>query len=234
VQNGLYKTEYETPRGAGRGVICARDGRLLGGNSNFAFVGTFDDRGDTIVAEVSTVRHNFDPSIRPLLLADEITVKLTGKPIAGGFAFEGGTTGLPGIAFKSVMTPIDCDDGAPRAASAPQGIRDGLYSNHIRMLDGVDGGNTGVMLLDRGIIRGGDAFFDYIGTYSSANGRWKGEIVNHEHTPSRGERPIFGGYEVGIGFSGTYSADGAEAQATALAGKRSIRFHAVLKLIAAI
>jgi len=45
-------------------------------------------------------------------------------------------------------------------------------------------------------------------------------------------RSLFGGYEVGIGFSGTYSNDGAVAEATALAGKRSIRFSAVLKKLA--
>ena len=39
---------------------------------------------------------------------------------------------------------------------------------------------------------------------------------------------------VGIGFSGTYDGEGAECEATALAGKRSIRFRAVLrKLVAA-
>jgi hypothetical protein len=97
------------------------------------------------------------------------------------------------------------------------------------MLDGIDGGNTGVMVMHDGLIRGGDAFFGYIGSYTSANGRWKGEVVNHQHTPSQGERPVFGGYEVGIGFSGTYTDENAEAEATALAGKRSIRFSAVLK-----
>ena len=44
-----------------------------------------------------------------------------------------------------------------------------------------------------------------------------------------GERPLFGGHEVGIGFSGTYDAEGAEGEATVLAGKRSIRFKAVLR-----
>ena len=42
---------------------------------------------------------------------------------------------------------------------------------------------------------------------------------------------MFGGKEVGIGFSGTYSDDGAEGLGTALAGKRSIRFRAVLRLL---
>src|SRR5258707_12127178 len=107
-----------------------------------------------------------------------------------------------------------------------------LYHIHIRLLDGMYGGIAGVMVLHAGKLRGGDAFFDYIGAYSSANGRWKGELVNHEHSPSQGERPVFGGYEVGIGFSGTYTDEGAVAEATALAGKRSIRFSAVLKKLA--
>ena len=59
-------------------------------------------------------------------------------------------------------------------------------------------------------------------------------VINREDTPSHGERPVFGGRGVGIGFSGTYDGEGAECDATALAGKRSIRFRAVLrKLVAA-
>ena len=45
---------------------------------------------------------------------------------------------------------------------------------------------------------------------------------------------MFGGKEVGIGFSGTYDAGGAVGEATALAGKRSIRFGAVLRKLVAI
>jgi hypothetical protein len=146
--------------------------------------------------------------------------------------FEGGAAQLPGVIFNSVMTPISEEAAPPAGANGAGGIANGLYSLHIRMLDGIDGGNTGVMVLHDGRIRGGDAFFDYIGSYTSANGRWKGELINHEHTPSQGERPVFGGHEVGIGFSGSYTADGAVGEATALAGKRSIRFSAVLKKLA--
>ena len=66
---------------------------------------------------------------------------------------------------------------------------------------------------------------------SVMNGRWKGEILIQEHTPARSEHPIFGGYEVGIGFSGTCDDQGALLEATALAGKRSLRLTAVLKLM---
>ena len=48
-----------------------------------------------------------------------------------------------------------------------------------------------------GRILGGDASFYYVGTYTSEKGRWKGQILNQEHTPAMGENPIFGGHEVG-------------------------------------
>jgi hypothetical protein len=138
---------------------------------------------------------------------------------------------MPGAVFQSMMTPLD--EGIIPAAGAlgEGGIVNGLYSIHIRILDGVDGGLTGVMLLHNGRILGGDAFFYYLGTYTSAHGRWKGQILNQEHTPAKGEHPIFGGHEVGIGFSGTCDDQGAELEATALAGKRSLRLTAVLKLM---
>jgi hypothetical protein len=111
-------------------------------------------------------------------------------------------------------------------------MKNGLYSIHIEMLDGVSGRNGGVMVLRDGLIRGGDSHFYYTGSYSFADGRWKGELINGEHTPTSGTRPVFGGKEVGIGFSGTYTDEGAEGLATALAGKRSIRFRAVLRRLA--
>ncbi|WP_375413888.1 GrlR family regulatory protein [uncultured Bradyrhizobium sp.] len=229
---GLYKVEFNTVHGSRCGVIYAYDGKMLGGNSAFAFIGRYDESGEEIRAEVSTVRHHEDPNYQPLFKTDKITLKLRGWREDDHFYFEGGSTQMPGIPFKSLMTPISDEAAPPVTPTQARGIGNGLYSIHIQMLDGVDGGNTGVMVLRDGLIRGGDGFFDYIGSYTCANGKWKGEIVNHEHTPSKGERPVFGGHEVGIGFSGTYSSSGAEAEATALAGKRSIRFKAVLKKLA--
>jgi hypothetical protein len=230
---GLYKVEMHTVHGSRRGVLYAYDGKMLGGNSAFAFIGTYQESGTGEVdVDISTLRHNDDPKFQPLFKTDKITLKLRGRQHGEQYRFEGGTEQLPGVAFNSVMTPISEAAAPPPVSAGTGGIGNGLYSIHIRMLDGIDGGNTGVMVLHDGKIRGGDAFFDYIGAYTSANGRWKGELVNHEHTPSQGERPVFGGYEVGIGFSGSYTEEGAAAEATALAGKRSIRFSAVLKKLA--
>jgi hypothetical protein len=230
VLQGLYKFRFTTERGTGCGVMFATaGGRLYGGDSGSSFVGSFTEANGVISVGFRMSRHYHDPKYVPMFEVDNIDMNFTGVRRGEEVHFEGGSAALPGVRFATVLTPISDIDAPPAGVVGPDGIGNGLYSIHIRMLDGIDGGNSGVMMLHDGRIRGGDAFFDYIGAYTAANGKWKGELVNREHTPSKGERPLFGGHEVGIGFSGTYDDDGAEGEATALAGKRSIRFKAVLR-----
>ncbi|MCA6107330.1 hypothetical protein J6497_08670 [Bradyrhizobium sp. CNPSo 4026] len=210
-------------------MFATASGKLYGGNSGSSFIGSYTEEGGIISSELKMSRHNHDPNYVPMFAVDDIVMIFKGAHRGDEVHFEGETNALPGIVFTAILTPINDKDAPAPGKVGPDGIGNGLYSIHIRMLDGLDGGNTGVMMLHAGRIRGGDAYFDYIGAYTAANGRWKGEIVSREHTPSMGERPLFGGHEVGIGFSGTYDSEGAEAEATALAGKRSIRFKALLK-----
>jgi T3SS negative regulator,GrlR len=210
-------------------MFATSSGKLYGGNSGSSFIGSYTEEGGIVSSELKMSRHNHDPHYVPMFPVDNIVMTFKGAHRGKEVHFEGRTAALPGIVFTAILTPINDQDAPAPGKVGPDGIANGLYSIHIRMLDGIDGGNTGVMMLHDGRIRGGDAYFDYIGAYTAANGRWKGEIVNREHTPNLGERPLFGGHEVGIGFSGTYDSEGAEAEATALAGKRSIRFKAVLK-----
>jgi hypothetical protein len=180
---------------------------------------------------INTVRHNPDPNYPAMAGTDDATLLARGRRDGELIRFEGGLRELPGVPFQSVMTPIE-EQPLPIAGGVGEGcIRNGLYSIDIRTLDGVQGGLTGVMLLNDGRILGGDAFFYYLGTYTSESGRWKGQILNQEHTPAKGDNPIFGGHEVGIGFSGACGADSASWEATALVGKRSLRLKAALKLM---
>src|ERR1700704_722767 len=228
---GFHKVRFTLNDAVGRSVMYVRGGKMLGGNSAFAHIGTYEKIGDEIAIEIKPVRHNPDPNYRAMAGTDDATLLARGRPYGDLYRFEGRLKELPGAVFSSVMTPIE-EEAIPIAGGVGEaGIVNGLYSIHIRMLDGVDGGLTGVMLLNDGRILGGDAFFYYLGTYTSANGRWRGQGVNQEHTPAKGEPPILGGHEVGIGFSGTCSDQGADLEATALAGKRSLRLTAVLKLM---
>ena len=228
---GLYKVEYDINDGSGRSVLYAHGGKMLGGNTAFAHFGTYQTVDGEIVARLRTKRHSASPRPRTLVSSDSVTLSIRGRPEGQIYRFAGEVMEDAGSMFRAVMTPLGNDDMPPACAVGDGGIVSGLYSINIRMLDGLTGGHTGVMLLKDGRILGGDAFFYYLGAYSSSNGRWKGEFVNQEHTPAKDEHPLFGGHEVGIGFSGRCDAGGAEIEATALAGKRSIRFAATLKLI---
>jgi hypothetical protein len=228
---GFYKVRFQVDEAVGRSVMYAHGGSMLGGNSAFAHYGTYQEIDGVVTSEITSQRHNDDPNFQSLLGADIARIDVRGSAEGNVYSFVGGSPQMPGAVFRSVMTPIEQDAIPADGAVGEGGIVNGLYSIHIRLLDGIAGGLTGVMLLNDGRILGGDAFFYYLGTYTSANGRWKGEILNQEHTPAKSEHPIFGGYEVGIGFSGTCDDQGAGLEATALAGKRSLRLTAVLKLM---
>ena len=228
---GFYTVRFQIDDAVGRSVMYARDGKMLGGNSAFAHIGTYEEVGEEIVTEIKTIRHNPDLTQRPMAGEDDATLNARGSADGMLYRFEGSLNTMPDAVFKSVMTPVE-EQPLPIAGGVGEGgAVNGLYSIQLRMLDGVDGGLNGVMLLNDGRILGGDACFYYLGTYTSANGRWKGQILNQEHTPAKGENPVFGGHEVGIGFSGTCDEEGAQLEATALAGKRSLRLNAVLKLM---
>jgi hypothetical protein len=231
--DGLFKSEFSINQTVGRSVTYVRGGKLLGGNSGFAHIGNYHVNGDSIRVEVISRRHNFGANHQSLLGSDVSSISVVGRAVGRAFHFEGGSPQVPGAVFRSIMTPLDESDLPAPGNIGEGGISDGLYSIHLEILDGVPGGLTGVMLLNNGRILGGDAFFYYLGSYSSLGGRWRGQMVNQEHTPARGEDPVFGGHEIGIGFAGTCDGTGGFLEGTALAGKRSIRFEARLKLICA-
>jgi hypothetical protein len=229
VFDGLYKCEYRAGRVLNRSVMHVRNGRMLGGNSAFAHVGSYEELDGTIVGRVAGQRHAVDPRVSQLYGADDDELILRGRAVGDAYHFNASPVRLPGQVMHAVMTSLDKESLPPPGKVGSGGIGNGLYAVRIRALDGIDGGLTGVMLLQDGRMLGGDAFFYYLGSYSSADSRWRGEIVNQEHTAARD--PIFGGYEVGIGFSGHCDANGAIWEAAALAGKRSFRLAAEMKLL---
>jgi hypothetical protein len=113
-------------------------------------------------------------------------------------------------------------------------MKNGLYSIHIHMLDGVKGRDNGVIILQNGVILGGGPYFWSVGCYTVGNGTWKGDLATNQHTPFRDRlvRPLFGGQEVTTGFSGTFADDRSEVFGTTLAGSRSLSFRATLKKLA--
>jgi hypothetical protein len=114
-------------------------------------------------------------------------------------------------------------------------MRNGLYSIHIHMLDGVRGRDSGVIILRDGRLISGGPYFWSVGSYTVGEGTWKGHLATNQHTdfPDPFVRPLFGGQEATSGFSGTFADDQAEVFGTTLVGgNRSVSFHATLKRLA--
>ena len=113
-------------------------------------------------------------------------------------------------------------------------MKNGLYSIHTHMLDGVRGRDSGIIILRDGVLIGGGPYFWSTGSYTVGNGTWKGQLRTNQHSPFADPflRPLFAGQEVTSGFTGTFANDEAEVFGTMLVGNRSLSFRATLKKLA--
>ena len=133
--------------------------------------------------------------------------------------------------FLDCLAPRAMTKCLGQAAAGAMTVTNGLYTIQIEMSDGGHGRAHGIIVLRDGRLAGGDSYFYYTGSYTAERGKWRGELITHEHTKSSGALPLFGGREVTCGFSGSYSPDGAQVQGTALVGKTSVLFHARLQFL---
>src|SRR5712671_6164862 len=114
------------------------------------------------------------------------------------------------------------------------GMKNGLYSIHVTLLDGRSGKGSGVILFRDGQILGGDAYLFYTGSYTVKGDTFKGEVLVQRHTSPRDtDNPLFGGPNpVGIGVTGTFTDTRGTMNGTALVGKNSQIFGATLRRLA--
>ena len=106
MQDGLYKAEFHTVHGTGNGVIYASGGKLRGGNTGFAYIGSYSGTDDKLSVKVTTQRHNDDPALRSVFGIDAVTLTLSGSSSEGMVDLEGNALQLPGVNFKAVLTRI--------------------------------------------------------------------------------------------------------------------------------
>ena len=76
--SGLYKIAFENPSGADYGVAYLQDGKLRGGDSGMANVGSYDLDGDLLSAEISVSQHRHIPGAVSALGFNNVQVHLSG------------------------------------------------------------------------------------------------------------------------------------------------------------
>ena len=106
LRQGLYKVDFHTVHGTGCGDVYVVDGKMRGGNSAFAFIGTYTGEGASIKVKISTQRYNDDPSFKALFGIDRITLTLAGREDGDTAEFEGTALQVPGVAFRAVLSRI--------------------------------------------------------------------------------------------------------------------------------
>jgi len=101
-------------------------------------------------------------------------------------------------------------------------MKNGLYSFHMHMLDGV-GRDSGILVLRDGNFLGGGPCFWSIGSYTFGNGTWKGELrktsTHRCPIPSSARSPVV--KKSPAGFPGPLQAP-----------RPRLSFHATLKRLA--
>lgn len=104
--SGLYKIEFETPRGKAFGVVHAENGKIRGGSSAFAYVGSYTQNGHSLAGTVSSLRHTPDDNHPSVFGLDQVQIAFNGA-VKGDFAIcEGTSAEFPSLAFKAVLTRV--------------------------------------------------------------------------------------------------------------------------------
>src|SRR5512139_380436 len=120
VFGGFYTVRFTLNEAVGRSVMYVHGGKLLGGNSAFAHIGSYEEADDGIHIQVKTVRHNPDPNFRAMAGTDDATLIARGQADGNLYRFRGALKEVPGAVFQSVMTPVQ-EEAVPIAGGVGEG-----------------------------------------------------------------------------------------------------------------
>lgn len=95
--NGIYHADFISPLGSGSGTVYIENGTLRGGDAVVAYWGVYSLAGDTLNAQVKTLKHGSGFSI----LGEATSLSFQGK-ISGGVISEIGT--IPGNALQTTIS----------------------------------------------------------------------------------------------------------------------------------
>lgn len=109
MREGLYRVAFHNVHGAGNGVMYVRGGKMRGGNSVCAFIGSYTEADEVVSVKVSTRLHTADPNFKSLFNGGEVTIVLKGKVQDDSVDLAGSALHMPGVTFKAMLTMIEAD-----------------------------------------------------------------------------------------------------------------------------
>jgi hypothetical protein len=106
MQDGLYKVEFQTPLGAGAGVVVLKGGKIQGGDSIMYYTGDFTENGHDFTAQVESRRHTYVPGSHSVFGVDLAHIKLTGKTNGDTAVAQGAAAEAPSVPFQARLSRI--------------------------------------------------------------------------------------------------------------------------------
>jgi hypothetical protein len=103
---GLFKLSIETPTGTDYGVAYMADGKLRGGDSGMAYVGTYRILGDKLTAELCITQHRHVPGVVSALGYNDLTVQLEGVASDYSADVRGTSKDVPSVRFQARLSHI--------------------------------------------------------------------------------------------------------------------------------
>lgn len=106
MENGLYKVDFQTPLGAGHGVIYFADGKVRGGDSMMFYHGEYTLANNSISAQVQVDRHSQVPGMTSVLGQSKASLNLQGAFEGSSAVLKGTSPQAPGLAFTARISKI--------------------------------------------------------------------------------------------------------------------------------
>jgi hypothetical protein len=103
IENGLYVVRFNTPMGAGAGVANLHDGKLRGGDSMMAYVGSYSVKDGKLTADVLAYTHTRVPGMESVFGAERVEIHLTGAATQGTAQLTGTSPQAPGVTLRADM-----------------------------------------------------------------------------------------------------------------------------------
>ncbi|MET0249007.1 MAG: GrlR family regulatory protein [Sphingobium sp.] len=104
---GLYKIAFKSSYGADFGVVLLMDdGKLRGGDSGMAYVGTYEMDGDLFTAQMSVTRHRTLPGVVSVLGYNDVMVEMIGRARDASAKLRGSSSQVPGVRFEAALSYI--------------------------------------------------------------------------------------------------------------------------------
>lgn len=86
------------------GVVVLQDGKLIGGDTDSAYTGSYVEDGDRFTVLIATERHSEGPT--PVFDVDNVDLTLTGKSTPTTASCTGTAKQAPGLTFEATLIRI--------------------------------------------------------------------------------------------------------------------------------